>query len=100
MDVTRKYPVWGKSDPKGPVCYVVTNKHILARKSYRIPRIQSTEIKKFNKPKGPGEDSPIPLEMEKKAITGRGKEGGYWVGMGIGMGRGEYDAVLGGVGED
>jgi hypothetical protein len=36
----------------------------------RIPRIQGTELKKVNKPKGPSEDSSVPLEKEKKAITG------------------------------
>ena len=45
-------------------------------KKYRIPRIQSTELKKANKLKGPSEDASIPFVREKKAITGRGKEGG------------------------
>jgi hypothetical protein len=46
---------------------------------YRIPWIQSTELKKVNKPKGPSEDASIPLGREKKAITeGTGKEGSGW----------------------
>ena len=41
---------------------------------YRIPRIQSTELKKANKPKGPWcDDASIPLGKEKKAIKGVGK---------------------------
>jgi hypothetical protein len=43
--------------------------------NYRIPRIQSTELKKANKPKGPSEEASIPLGGEKKAITGVGEEG-------------------------
>ena len=31
--------------------------------------IQSTELKKVNKPKGPSEDASISLGREKKAIT-------------------------------
>ena len=61
----------------------------------RIPRIQSTELKKVDKQKGPSEDVSILLGREKKAITGGGwrkgpgcerrqggEEGnmiGYWV---------------------
>ena len=42
---------------------------------YRIPRIQFTELKKVNKPKGPSEDASILLGREKKAISrGRGRE--------------------------
>jgi hypothetical protein len=40
---------------------------------YRIPRIQSTELKKTNKLKGLSEDDTVPLWREKKAITGRGE---------------------------
>jgi hypothetical protein len=36
---------------------------------YRIPKIQSTELKKFNKLKCPREDASVPLGREKKAIT-------------------------------
>jgi hypothetical protein len=35
---------------------------------YRIPRIQSTELKKVNKPKDPSEDDLILLGREKKTI--------------------------------
>jgi hypothetical protein len=38
-------------------------------KMYRIPRIQSKELKKVNKPKGPSENASISLGREKKAIT-------------------------------
>ena len=43
---------------------------------YRTLNIQSTELKKVNKPKGPSEDASIPLGWEKKAITGGRREGG------------------------
>ena len=42
---------------------------MLAKKKYRIPKIQSTELKKFNKLKGPSEDASVPLGRENKAIT-------------------------------
>ena len=52
---------------------------IALKKKYRIPRIQSTELKKVNKPKSPNEDVSIPLGREKKEITGvRGMEGSVW----------------------
>ena len=35
-------------------------------KTYRILRIQSTELKKDNKQKGPSKDSSVPLGKEKK----------------------------------
>jgi hypothetical protein len=41
---------------------------------YRIPRIQSTELKKVNKQTGPIEDASILLGKEKKAITGDREE--------------------------
>jgi hypothetical protein len=56
--------------------------------------MQSTELKKFNKLKGPSENASIPLGREKKAIT-RGKTG-TWMGKGTGRRRGEHDQVLGG----
>ena len=46
--------------------YEVTNNCKL-----RIPKIQSTEIKKVNKLKCPSEDASVPLGREKKAITSR-----------------------------
>jgi hypothetical protein len=33
--------------------------------------MQSTELKKVNKPKGPSEDASISLEREKKATQGQ-----------------------------
>lgn len=36
-------------------CYVLINKWMLAKK-YRIPRIEATDCKKFNKQRGPRED--------------------------------------------
>jgi hypothetical protein len=75
MDGTRKYyPEGGNSDPNGHACYVLTNMWILVTKSTDFPR-QSTEIQRVNKQKSPNEDTSIPLEMEKKAITGVGREG-------------------------
>ena len=65
------------------------------RKTCRIPKIQSTELKKVTSRKGPSEDASIPLGREKKAITGERREGGTWVGKEIGRRRGEYDQVLG-----
>jgi hypothetical protein len=41
----------------------------ISQKKYRIPRIQSTQLKKFNKPRGPREDASISLGRRKKAIT-------------------------------
>jgi hypothetical protein len=44
---------------------------MLEKKKYRIYKIQFTELKKFNKLKGPSEDTPVPLGREKKATTKR-----------------------------
>jgi hypothetical protein len=45
----------------------------------RIPRIQSTELKKVDKQKGPSEDVSILLGREKETITGgRGRERSGW----------------------
>jgi hypothetical protein len=41
---------------------------------YRIPKIQSTEFKMFNKLKCSSEDASVPLGRENKTIT-RGKGG-------------------------
>jgi hypothetical protein len=38
-------------------------------KKYRIPKIEFTELKKFNKLKCPNEDVSVPFRREKKAIT-------------------------------
>ena len=35
-------------------------------KKYKLPRIQSTKLKKVNKEKGSSEDASIPLGREKK----------------------------------
>jgi hypothetical protein len=71
MGGTRKYhPEWGNSDPKAHAWCVLTNKWILARKKKNnIPKIQSTELRKVNKLKGPNEDASVPLGREKKATT-------------------------------
>jgi hypothetical protein len=61
---------------------------------YRIPRIQSTVLKKFNKPKSPSKDASIPLGRLKKAITEGDREGGAWVEKKTRRGRGEHDQVL------
>jgi hypothetical protein len=60
---------------------------------YRIPRIQSTELKKVSKLKGPSEDASIPLGREKKAIIG--EAGGTWMREETGRGKGGHDQVLG-----
>jgi hypothetical protein len=44
------------------------------KKKYRLPKIQSTELKKFNKLKCPSEDASVPLERGKKTII-RGEGG-------------------------
>ena len=62
---------------------------------YRIPKIQSTELKKVNKLKGPSEDASVPLGRKKKAITRRkGGREGPWRERGWGQERGEHDLVL------
>lgn len=44
-----------------------------------MPRIQSTELKKVNNPKGPSEDASIPIQREKKGIIeGKGKKVPGW----------------------
>jgi hypothetical protein len=45
-EVTQTQKIW----------YVLTNKWILTTKKYRIPKIQSTELKKVNKLKCPSEN--------------------------------------------
>jgi hypothetical protein len=97
MDGTRKYyPEWGNSGTKGHAWCILTNKWILARrKKYRIPRIPSTELKKFNKLKSQREDASIWLEREKKAITRGRREGGTCVGKETGTRRGKHDLILG-----
>ena len=45
---------------------------------YRIPRIQSIEFKKINKPKDPSEDASVTFWRDKAVIGGRGREGPGW----------------------
>jgi hypothetical protein len=62
----------------------------------RIPKIQSTELKKVNKLKAPSEDASVPLGREKKATT-RGEGGnweGKWEGRENGIGLGKMTEVL------
>jgi hypothetical protein len=61
---------------------------MLAKNNYRILKIQSTELKKVIKLKGPNEDISVLLWREKKAITIG--EAGTWEGkwMGVGNSRG------------
>jgi hypothetical protein len=58
------------------------------KKKYRITKIQSSELKKVNKLKGPSEDTSVLLGREKKAITraegGTERESGHG-GRGIMM---------------
>jgi hypothetical protein len=61
-----------------------------------MPNIQSTELKNLKKLKGPSEDTLVPFERERKAIT----SGGVGRGLGRKVGRGwwgrdEPDLVLG-----
>jgi hypothetical protein len=66
------------------------------KKKPRIPKIHSTELKKVNKLKCPGEDTSVPLGREKKAITSG--EGGRELGgkvEGARRGRRKPDLVLG-----
>ena len=68
------------------------------KKYYRIPKIQSTELKKVNKLKCPSEDASVPHGREKKAIIGGegGREGGTWERKWAGEEcRGGPDLVLG-----
>jgi hypothetical protein len=83
-----------QSDPKGHSWYVLTNKWILAKNKYRIPKIESIELKKVNKLKNQSEDNSILPRREKKATQG-GREGRPWVGKGTGWRRGEPLPLLG-----
>ena len=58
---------------------------------YRMHWIQSTELKKVNKPKGPSEDYSNPLGREKKAI----RNGGAWVAEETGKEKGTIVRHLG-----
>jgi len=60
--------------------YRLTNKCILTKniKKYGTPRLQFTELKKFNKLKRPDEDASLSLGREKNEITGRSGEGPGW----------------------
>jgi hypothetical protein len=44
-----------------------TNQPTKQTKTYRIPKVQSTELKKF-KQKCPSEDASVPIGREKKVI--------------------------------
>jgi hypothetical protein len=52
------------------------------QQKYRIPKIQVTELKNFNKLKGPSEHASVPLGREKKAFTS--EEEGTWEGKWMG----------------
>ena len=60
------------------------NKNKTTTKKYRIPKIESTELKKLNKPKYPSDDASVSLERDgrvKKAITrGGGVSERSWEG--------------------
>jgi hypothetical protein len=62
---------------------------------YRVPKIQSTELKTVNKLECPSEDASVPLGREKKEITSG--EGGRDLGVkgDGGWGIEEPDLVLG-----
>jgi hypothetical protein len=59
---------------------------------YKIPKVQSRELKKVNKLKCPSEDTSVPLGKEKKAIT-RG-EGGRDLGGKLDRERGVVEGTL------
>ena len=67
----------------------------MSQKNYRVPKIQSTELKKINKLKWPSEDTSVPLGREKKAFTSG--EGGKDLEGKLDQvaGRGKHDLVLG-----
>jgi len=50
------YPEQGIPDTKRHTCNVLTDKLLLAHK-YRIPIVQSTDLKKFNKKERPGKNA-------------------------------------------
>jgi hypothetical protein len=62
----------------------------ISQKMYRIPKVQSTELKKFNKLKGPSEDTSVPLGREKNQ-----SQGGEGPRRERELGRGGHDLVLG-----
>ena len=49
---------------------------IYTKKMHRLLKIQSTNLKNFNKLNGPSEYASVPLRREKKTITSW--EGGNW----------------------
>lgn len=66
---------------------------LISRYQPRIPRKQLTELKKFNKQKGPSENASVLHERGKKVVTeGWGKA--FWVREGGGRRKGEQDQVL------
>jgi hypothetical protein len=75
------------------------------KKKYRIPKIQSTELKKVNKLKCPSENASVSLERERRKLSPVGREGGRELGRKVDgregvngehgvRGRGEPDLVL------
>jgi hypothetical protein len=61
------------------------------KKRHRIPKNQSTELKKFNKQKDPSEERVLFGREEKQSHVGR--EGGPWEGKWTGGGGGEGDLI-------
>ena len=51
---------------------------------YKIPTIQSTELKKSSKPKGPNEDTSIPFRRERRQSQEQGRKSGTWMGKATG----------------
>jgi hypothetical protein len=62
--------------------YSLISEYQPGKKRYRIPKIQSTELKKLNKLKCLSKDTSVPLGREKKAITSG--EGGRSLGRKVG----------------
>jgi len=71
VDIIQKFPQYNNNNQK--------------KNKYRIPKLQSTGLKKINKLKGLMENASISLGREKKASTMG--ERGIWLGKGTGVGR-------------
>jgi hypothetical protein len=74
MDGTRKNIIMSKvtqtqKDMHGLYSHLLVSTNKLVKKMYRIPKIQSTELKNINTLKRPNKDASVLIGKEKKAIT-------------------------------
>ena len=84
---------WGNTDQKGLAWYVLTNKQILEKKKKnRIPKIQSTELKKGQQAEGIKWGCLSPTWVVEESNH---KSGGRNLGGKVDCGGGEHDVVLG-----